>query len=94
MQNLLYIAGGGAHGYLDMRPFEVRQIRVEFQSYQHPVYPQMFEAFEPNLSVLDLLFNCGDQSLDIIRGLKADGQYNHVKFFILVASSPVYIGQF
>ena len=63
-----YIAGGGGHEYLDTGPFEVRQIRVAFQSYQHPVYPQMFGAFEPHLSVLDLLFNCGGQSLGIIRG--------------------------
>lgn len=63
-----YIAGSGGHEYLDTQPFETRQIQVAFQAYRHPVYPQIFGAFEPHLSVLDLLFNCGDQSLDIIRG--------------------------
>lgn len=64
----VYLAGAGGHNYLDTRPFEERQVRVEFQAYQHPVYPQLFGAFEPYLSVMDLLFNCGDRSPDIIRG--------------------------
>lgn len=63
-----YLAGAGAYGYLDTKPFEDRNIRVEFQNYRHPVYPQLFGAFVSHLSVLDLLFNCGDRSLAVIRG--------------------------
>lgn len=64
----VYLAGEGGHDYLDISTFEEKGIRVEFQQFQHPVYPQLFGAFEAHLSVIDLLFNCGGQSLDIIRG--------------------------
>lgn len=63
-----YLAGAGGHGYLDQTPFETRRIQVEFQSYPHPVYPQLFGAFISHLSVIDLIMNCGDQSLAVIRG--------------------------
>lgn len=43
---------------------------VEYQSYQHPVYRQQFGGFIPYLSVVDLMFNHGDESLDILTGRK------------------------
>ncbi|MBM3265699.1 MAG: WbqC family protein [candidate division Zixibacteria bacterium] len=64
----MYLAGAGGHGYLDITPFETRNIRVEFQEYTHPVYPQLFGAFVSHLSILDLLMNCGERSLFILRG--------------------------
>ncbi|MFH1335653.1 MAG: WbqC family protein, partial [Candidatus Zixiibacteriota bacterium] len=41
------------------------------QDYHHPTYPQLYGAFTPYLSVIDLLFNCGKESLKIIIGEKA-----------------------
>ncbi len=35
--------------------------------YQHPEYPQINGEFVPYMSVIDLLFNCGDDSLNILR---------------------------
>jgi len=64
----VYLAGSGGHDYLDTTLFEQKNIQVEFQSFHHPVYPQLFGAFVSHITVLDLLFNCGDQSLAIIRG--------------------------
>jgi hypothetical protein len=37
-----------------------------FQSYIHPTYPQLYGVFEPNMSIIDLLFNCGENSLEIL----------------------------
>lgn len=63
-----YLAGQGGHIYMEMEKYERAGIRVQFQEFHHPVYPQLFNGFEGCLSVLDLLFNCGPLSLAIIRG--------------------------
>ena len=31
------------------------------------VYTQQYNGFESNLSIIDLLMNCGDESLDILK---------------------------
>lgn len=67
-----YLSGEGGKRYMDMERFQEEDIKVIFQDFKHPIYPQLFEEkeFIPNLSVVDLLFNCGEKSLDIIRGRK------------------------
>ncbi len=62
-----YLSGAGGHEYLEVERFERDGVRVVFQAFECPVYPQRFGAFEPNLSVVDLLFNCGRRSLDVLR---------------------------
>ena len=62
-----YLSGAGGQEYLDMPQFEAAGIDVIFQTYQHPEYAQRFGEFEPYMSVVDLLFNCGPESLEIIR---------------------------
>ena len=63
-----YLSGTGGIGYLDLKPFNKKGIRVEFQNFKHPIYPQLYGDFVPNLSLLDLLFNCGPDSLNIMEG--------------------------
>jgi hypothetical protein len=63
-----YLAGAGAAGYMDFDRFRREGIRVIVQDFRHPVYPQLFGGFESHLSVVDLLFNCGPQSAEILRG--------------------------
>lgn len=61
-------------GYLDLALFKKEGIKVVFQEFTHPQYPQQFpeQGFLPYMSIIDLLFNCGDKSLEIIRsGRKA-----------------------
>ncbi len=64
----VYLSGSGGHNYLYVDAFEKAGIQVEFQSYQNQIYPQCFPnlGFYPDLSVIDLLFNTGHQSLEII----------------------------
>lgn len=57
-----YISGDAAQSYLDVGLFERHGIRVEWQRYVHPTYPQLHGEFVPYLSALDLLFNCGAQA--------------------------------
>ena len=57
--------------YLDANFFARNGIAVKFFKFTPPVYPQLWGDFIYNLSALDLLLNCGDKSLEIIR------KYNH-----------------
>jgi hypothetical protein len=61
-----YYTGAAAKDYFDMKPFDDAGIRVEFQDYRHPVYPQLFGDFVPYLSIIDLLFNTGPDADEII----------------------------
>ena len=60
--------GNAARRFLGEALFRERNIQVIFQDYVHPVYPQLFGAFVPYLSVIDLLFNAGSQSFDYVLG--------------------------
>lgn len=62
-----YLAGSGCTGYFRPEPFERAGVKVEFQEYRPAEYPQWFGAFEPGLSIIDLLCNCGDGAMEIIR---------------------------
>jgi len=58
----------GSHGrdYADVAAFRGAGVEVVFQEYHHPVYPQLHGEFLPGLSVIDLVFNAGPRSLEII----------------------------
>lgn len=61
-----YIFGALGRDYADMPAFERVGVQVRFQDYHHPTYPQLHGDFMPYMSIVDLLFNCGDESLDIL----------------------------
>ena len=61
----LYIFGTLGKDYADEERFAQAGIKVYFQDYKHPVYPQSFGDFIPYMSVIDVLFHCGAKSLDI-----------------------------
>ena len=62
-----YLSGRDGAKYMDLDTFHSHQLELVFQDFNHPEYPQCYGPFEPNLSVVDLLFNCGPESLTIIR---------------------------
>jgi len=62
-----YLAGAGGREYMDIDKYRKRGIRVIFQDYIHPVYHQLFGEFQPYMSIIDLILNCGDKSLEILR---------------------------
>ncbi len=61
-----YYSGAAAADYLDHDLFASAGIAVEFQDYAPPTYPQRFPPFASHLSVVDLMFNCGPKSLEIL----------------------------
>lgn len=68
-----YYSGKSGSTYLRRDDFERAGIKIEVQNFTHPVYQQLFTdgaGFTPNLSVLDLLFNCGPASRDLILGMR------------------------
>ena len=63
-----YLAGSGGHDYMQLDLYKQAGVNVLFQDYRHPVYNQLFGSFEPYLSVIDLIYNHGTESLNILRG--------------------------
>ena len=62
-----YLSGESARNYILDSEFSDQNIELEYQEYQHPEYPQRYEGFVPFLSTIDLLFNCGEKSLGILK---------------------------
>jgi hypothetical protein len=54
-----YITGHGALRYLDHALFETSSISVQYMNYQRQPYPQLHGEFNPYVSGLDLVANCG-----------------------------------
>lgn len=63
-----YISGDSAQDYLDTDLFARHGIDVEWQRFTHPTYPQQHGEFVPFMSALDLILNCGDESLAVLEG--------------------------
>ena len=61
-----YLSGPMGVNYLSEETFNNAGISVKYQNYIHPVYSQAWPGFFSNLSVLDLLFNHGNNSLPIL----------------------------
>ncbi|MFH1453385.1 MAG: WbqC family protein [Armatimonadota bacterium] len=62
-----YLTGDSAKNYLDEGKFSENSIKLIYHNYLHPVYNQMHGEFIPYLSVMDLLFNHGRESLSILK---------------------------
>lgn len=61
-----YLVGSGGRAYTDENMFSNAGIRLLWHDYVHPTYKQQFEAFQPQMSTLDLLFNAGMESKSVI----------------------------
>lgn len=58
-----YLSGkGAADSYLDKDLFKKSNINVKIQEFKYPEYEQLWGKFIPNLSILDVLFNCGEDT--------------------------------
>jgi hypothetical protein len=63
-----FYEGSAGKNYIDENYFNKNGIKVEYQDYKHPEYNQLYGEFIPYLSIVDLLFNHGDESLSILTG--------------------------
>ena len=66
-----YISGPAAKAYLDAEHYARSGVRVHWKDYNHyPEYPQLHGAYIPNLSIVDLLMNCGERAADYLWGYR------------------------
>lgn len=61
-----YLSGISGKDYLDIKKFEQAGIKVTFQEFYHPIYRQCYQPFMPCMSSIDLLFNYGEKSKEIL----------------------------
>jgi hypothetical protein len=66
-----FLEGDAGKDYIDEALFAKMRIRLEYHSYRHPVYSQLHGEFVPYLSVIDLFFNHGRESLGILTHQRA-----------------------
>jgi hypothetical protein len=60
-----YLSGPSASDYIDVSKFTEMSIELEWMNYSnYPEYPQLHGKFEHGVSILDALFNLGDNALD------------------------------
>jgi hypothetical protein len=67
----IFLEGDAGKDYIDERLFARADVQLEYHGYQHPVYRQLHGDFIPYMSVIDLLFNHGKDSLNILTHQKA-----------------------
>lgn len=67
-----YLSGIGGGDYLEEEKFVKAGIKLKYQNFTHPVYNQLYmegeKDFIPYLSIIDLIFNHGPDSLNILTG--------------------------
>jgi len=61
-----FYEGSAGRNYIDHSLFEKSEILITYQDYTHPTYPQLYGDFVSHLSIIDLMFNCGEDSLEIL----------------------------
>jgi WbqC-like protein family len=62
----VYIFGSQGRDYADVASFLVAGVQPYFQDYRHPSYRQQHGEFLPYMSVIDILFNEGPKSREIL----------------------------
>jgi hypothetical protein len=58
-----YLSGPAAKDYIDKEKFEKADIKLEYKKYGgYPEYKQLWDGFTHYVSIIDLIFNCGEKS--------------------------------
>jgi len=59
----IYVSGPAAKNYINEEEYEKNNIKVVWKDYSgYPEYKQLYGEFNHNVSILDLLFNTGDEA--------------------------------
>jgi hypothetical protein len=63
-----YISGPSAQDYIENDKFKEAGITLEYMVYNYPEYTQLYPPFEPQVSILDLLFMTGPDAIKYVSG--------------------------
>jgi len=66
----VYLSGELGKNYLDEKIFHNAGIKILYEKFHHTTYNQIHGSFIPNMSIIDLLFNEGDKSKEILLNSK------------------------
>ena len=62
-----FIFGQDGKTYIEEDKFKQSGVEYKFQNFKHPIYKQRHPKFESHMSFIDLLFNHGDNSIEILK---------------------------
>ena len=65
-----YLSGELGRNYLNEEIFSKNKIDVIYEKFSHPVYRQIHGKFLPNMTVMDILFNEGENATKILKESK------------------------
>jgi len=65
-----YLSGELGRNYLNEEIFSENKIDVIYEKFSHPVYRQIHGEFLPNMAVMDILFNEGENAANILKESK------------------------
>ena len=68
----VYVTAHGAKNYLDHEAFEAAGVSVRYMDYERCPYPQLHGSFDPHVSILDLIANCGQTGRQYIASTTID----------------------
>ena len=54
-----YVSGPSARDYIEGDKFVSAGISLEYMDYNYPEYPQLYPPYDPQISILDLIFMTG-----------------------------------
>jgi len=81
----VYLSGPAAKSYLEIEKFGDKGIEICWHEYVHPYYNQITwesDTFITYLSVIDLMFNHGKESLDILTHRKVIEKPEYIKIIM------------
>ena len=59
-----YLSGNGAKKYNIEEEYNKAGIKLSYTSFVHPIYNQLYGNFEPNMSIIDMIFNDAKTCID------------------------------
>jgi len=62
----IYVTGPAAKNYMNINLYKQNNIDLYFMNYNYPEYPQLYDGFAHDVTVLDVIFNCGEKSYNYI----------------------------
>lgn len=86
----IYLTGPAAKNYLDVALFEEQGIEVEWVDYNgYEEYPQIYGEYESGVTILDLLFNTGENAANHMKSFNYRG-HERAEYFAHSTGSEVY----